>query len=69
MVFRVPGEVEYQVTLFDRYFTKKSTLQVFQACHGFIFMYYSKTSTACVIYLGVAWEQGFQSPGIKLCSF
>ena len=69
MVSRVLGEVEHQVTLFDKYFTKKSILQVFQSCHSLIFMYFPETSNVCIIYSDVAWKQGFQSLGMIYSSF
>ena len=50
VVSRVLGEVEHQVNLFDKYFTKKSILQVFQACHSLTFMYCS-WNKYCLCYL------------------
>ena len=50
MVSRVPGEVEHQLTLFDQYFTKKSILPMFQACHSLIFIYCS-LNKYCSYYL------------------
>ena len=50
MVSRVLRKVEHQVILFDRYFTKKNILHLFQACHNLIFMYCS-WNKYCLCYL------------------
>ena len=41
VVSRVLEEVEHQVIMFDKYFTKKVNLKAFQACHSLVFMYSS----------------------------
>ena len=47
---KVLGEVEHQVTLFDKFFLKKNNFTVFQACHSLIFMYCS-WNKYCLCYL------------------
>ena len=69
MVSRVPGEAEHQVTLFDKQFTKKSNLKVFQACYGLIFIYCSWNKYHLCHLMDVAWEERFKSPRRNFCSF
>ena len=62
MVSRVPREVEHQGTLFDKYFTKRAFYQCFKLALASYLCPVPETSTICVIYSDMAWEQGFLSP-------
>ena len=62
------SQVEHQVILLISILQRRAFHQCFRHCHRYLCTV-PETSTVCVIYSNVDWEQGFQSPRKKSSSF